>query len=354
MIKKIQNLIKYNYTSLQLVNRIKYDLNKRKRSRLNYRPLWILLYLTDLCNLHCAMCPHHTIADSSQFKQKKVLNNDYMSIEIVKKVLAMFPESYYVMLAGVGEPLMHPKFKQIVKTCAKAHKKIKIVTNGTLLNDEISEFIIKEKSIEEIQISLNAPNWKVYHSICGGSKDEYYSLLKKIKNLVALKRKYKSRVKISLSAVCSNEFKPYSKSFLMLCDSLNVDEIAIFRYIDFNIIGNHCSALSSDISFVNDLRSFAQKHIKSNYSLPHIANSTSFKNRCDWYWKNISIDSKGNIGSCGRVISPDVKYGSIFDSGDVWNNQYFCRTRKQILSGSKLPSECCKTCVENNYLGARL
>lgn len=351
MVDIIKNLIRYHFTLTQITNRIKYIIFNRKKEKLNYRPIWILLYLTDLCNLHCGMCPHHTTADASNFKQKKQLNNNYMPLHVVERVLYMFPESYYVMIAGVGEPFLHPEIKDIITLCAKSHKKIKIVTNGSLLNDQLISFILREKSIDELQISLNAPNWKIYNQICQGSQDEYETLIKNILVLVRQKKRFKSQVKITISAVCSNEFKPHAKEFLLLGDYLGVDRVDLFRYIDFQITGNQFSDIESDHDFITELSKFAKKNVRLEYSLPHIVSEASFSSKCDWFWKNISVDSVGNIGSCGRVIGPDKRFGSIFDSGDIWNNDYFCAVRRDFLEGKCFPSSCCKSCVENNIQG---
>lgn len=348
MIKKIVSVIQYGYTPQQLLNYCKYRLNGRKKSKLGYRPLWILVYVTDLCNLHCRMCPHHTTADSSQFSQAKKINNDFISLDTLEHAFKLFPESYFVMLAGVGEPLLHPQFKDIILMCEKYHKKTKLVTNGTKLTSEMSDFLVRNKCICEVQISLNAPDPEIYYDICQGNEDEFLLVVNNIRQLVFAKKKARSSMRITTSAVCGNEFKENAFSFLSFADSLGVDQIELFRYIDFGIKGNHISDIQSDWEYIPQLNNFAKNNICANYCLPHLVGAKTFVSRCDWFWKNISIDSHGNIGSCGRAISPDKSYGNIYDVADVWNNDYMQRMRMLFLEGEILPSDCCKVCVENN------
>lgn len=348
MINKFRSIIRYGYTPLQLMNYTKYILNNRKKARLNYRPLWMLIYVTDLCNLHCKMCPHHTTADSSMFYQAKKLNTDFISLETIEYSFNLFPESYYVMLAGVGEPLLHPEFKEIIRLCERYHKKVKLVTNGTRLTEEMSDFLASRKCISEIQISLNAPDYETYYDICQGSKDEFCEVVKNIRGLISAKNRHKSTMAIVTSAVCGNEFKEKAYSFLCFADSLGVNKIELYRYIDFGIIGNNITDIQSDKNFICELDKRAKNKIKTHYALPHIVDEKNFQIQCDWFWKNISIDSNGNIGSCGRVISPDSSYGNVFTNEDVWNNSYMIKMRELFIKGDELPSNCCKACVENN------
>lgn len=234
MLNKVRNIIHYRYTPAQLLNYLKYKTNRRKNTVLNYRPLWMLVYVTDLCNLHCKMCPHHTNADSSSFTQAKKLNADYISLETLEFSFKKFPECYFVMLAGVGEPLLHPQFKDIIRLCEKYKKKVKIVTNGIKLTTDMSDFLSLSKCIDEIQISLNAPDHITYFDICQGSEREYITVVNNIRGLVLAKAKNNSSVRISTSAVCGNEFKGKAYDFLCFADSLGVDRIELFRYIDCN------------------------------------------------------------------------------------------------------------------------
>lgn len=348
MFSKMLSVIRYGYTPIQLINYLKYKIYGRKETVLNYRPLWMLIYVTDLCNLHCKMCPHHTTADSSGFSQAKKLNTDFISLDTLEFAFKKYPESYFVMLAGVGEPLLHPHFQDIIQMCEKYKKKVKIVTNGTRLTAYMSEFLATRKCIDEIQISLNAPDSDTYYDICQGNKDEFYSVVNNIKGLVSAKKRNKSSMKIVTSAVCGDEFKDKAYAFLCFADDLGVDQIELFRYIDFGIVGNNITDIKSDSDYIRDLDKKAKDKIKARYYLPHMVGDNTFESKCDWFWKNISIDSRGNIGSCGRVISPDSSYGNIFSDEDVWNNEYMQNMRQLFLTGTVLPSGCCKACIENN------
>lgn len=337
--------LKYGFSLKQIYNYYLYKTSHKTNTILKYRPIWLLIYVSDLCNLRCEMCPHHS-GKTNNFEFQKKLDNKFISLEMLEKIYKKFPEAIFVMLGGVGEPLLHPQFKDIVKLTAKYKKKINIITNGTLLNDDLIEFLMKEKMLNQISISLNASTAKEYTSICKVDNKVFKKTVSHIKKLVDAKKKYKANVEIVVSGVCSHEFMKSSYDFLKFCDKLNVDRIDLHRYIDFNI-----KDALTDIDDFNDEIDKLYKYTKSNIStrtnLPHKINKENYCKKCDWYFKNLSFDSYGNMGSCGRVINPSNKYGNINDEEDIWNNQYMQSMRKKFLNET-IVTKYCEKCVENH------
>lgn len=335
--------IRYGFSMRQVYNYYLYK-TSNKSIILKYRPVWLLIYVSDLCNLKCEMCPHHS-GKINNFEYQKELHNKFINIEMVKKIYNRFPESIFVMLGGVGEPLLHPQFKEIVKLTAKNKKKINIITNGTLLNDDLIEFLMKEKMLNQISISLNASNGEEYTSICKVKSDVFNKTVLNIKKLVDAKKKYKSKAEIVVSGVCSHEFMSSSYKFLDFCDKLNVDRIDLHRYIDFDI-----KDALTDIDDFNDeidkLYKYSNYNILTKTNLPHKISKENYSKNCDWYFKNLSFDSYGNIGSCGRVINPSKAYGNINDKNDIWNNKYMQSMRKKFIE-DPIVTKYCQKCVEN-------
>ena len=183
--KKFKNL-RYGFSFKQYANYFKYKISK-KETNLKYKPIWLLLYLSDLCNLKCAMCPHHSDYDNS-FAFQKQLDNKFMDIELIKKIFKKNKEAIFVMLGGVGEPFMHPNFLDIVDLCSKEKKKINIITNGTLLNNENMKHLVKNKMVNQISISLNASNSTDYAAICNVNKNVFGKVVDNISKLIHLKK----------------------------------------------------------------------------------------------------------------------------------------------------------------------
>lgn len=343
--------IRYRFTIKQIYNYLKYKFTKNKKSFLKYRPLWLSIYVSDICNLKCKMCPHHSTDENEFIYQKQLIMDKMISCETLESIYKKFPEAYLVMFAGVGEPLTNVKFKELVELTSKYKKKFNIVTNGTLLNIELCKFLLSNKYLNQISISLNASNSNEYSKICNVSEDKFYDVVRNINTLVNLKKQLKSQAEIVVSGVCYNEFLDSSKQFLKFCDGLGVDRIDLHRYIDFDI-KNKLTDIDDFSGGLNELYLYKLKNIKTKVNLPHKISSNSYKKGCEWFFKNLSFDANGNIGSCGRVMSPSVEYGNIKDDNDIWNNKYMMEMRAKVLDSFDEVSKYCLKCVEN-HMGER-
>ena len=334
--------IKYHFKMKQLLNYFKYKTSK-KAAILSYRPIWLLIYVSDLCNLRCEMCPHHN-GKTNDFSFQKELTKEFMTPELLEKIYQKFPESIFVMLGGVGEPLMNPYFKDLVRITAKNKKKMNLITNGVLLNEEMADYLLSNKYVNQISVSLNASTPEEYISICKINK--FNEVCKNIRYLVKRKKELKSNAEIVVSGVCSHQFVDKSIDFLKFCDSFNVDRIDLHRYIDFDVIDGltDIDEMHDDMEKIVDCAN--KLHTKTN--LPHSIIKKTYKKACDWYFKNLSFDAKGNMGSCGRVINPDKKYGNIDDEGDIWNNEYMQMMRLRFLNSDDVVTKYCEKCVENH------
>lgn len=340
-------LVRFGFTKKQIFNRFLY-LVTPKKDFLKYRPIWILLYVSDLCNYRCKMCPHHTGSGKTEFKYLKN-NTGFMKPEMVEKILTRFPEATHITLAGVGEPLLNPYFDDIVDIVSREKRAINIVTNGSLLNKKMAEKILSSPYINQISISLNAPDPELFSKVCNVGPEKYDLVLSNIENLVKLKNDAKHQVTIIISAVFSEEYLPLADKFLSKAGSIGVDKIDLHNYIDFKIedkIDSWHKIQNSQRNkkIINKLKA-QTKNIKAEVSIPRIYTNSNFNNKCAWFFKNLSFDAQGNMGSCGRVINPNKSYGNINDKDDVWNNKYMRMMRTKFLN-NKIENYCIE-CTEN-------
>jgi len=352
-LNKIKTYFKFGFATRQVINRLHYSLSK-KSEVLKYRPVWLLIYVSDLCNLKCKMCPHHTSGDASNFEFLKK-EKDMMKPDVFKIIMDKFPEATLTMFAGVGEPLLNPYFFKLAEMAVENKKIINLVTNGTLLDKEKINKIIELKRFNQISISLNASNPQDYSNICNVSSEIFDRVVNNIKELVYFKKQYKKKAKfeIIVSAVCSQEFLPKIKDFLLFADNLSVDRIDVHNYIDFSITDKEhqwhpVETSDKNIEILKEMEKFSKEKIRAKVNLPLILKKENFCKKCEWFFKNLSFDAQGNIGGCGRVINPDSDYGNLFiNKDDVWNNEYMRKMRNKFLNKNEQLLTCCSHCVEN-------
>lgn len=114
----------------------------------------LYLELTTTCNLSCQNCYRHSWQQPGGM----------MSRATWKRVLASacrLPELQRVVLGGIGEPLLHPDLRDIVRECKQAGWSLAITSNGFLLTPELSRFLAEEK-VDEIIVSIDGVNPEVF------------------------------------------------------------------------------------------------------------------------------------------------------------------------------------------------
>lgn len=100
--------------------------------------------ITNNCNLNCSFCP------KTKREKKFMTENEFK--EVIEKIK---PYVNFLYLHLMGEPLMHPKLKELLDISYENKMKINITTNGTLLKNKID--ILKEsKALRKISISLHS------------------------------------------------------------------------------------------------------------------------------------------------------------------------------------------------------
>ncbi len=100
--------------------------------------------ITNSCNLACGFC-----AASSRPKA-------FMPPEFFEAAAAQAGElASVIFLHVLGEPLMHPRFPEILGASSRLGLKVNLVTNGVLL-DKFGPDIFYEKCLGQVSVSLHA------------------------------------------------------------------------------------------------------------------------------------------------------------------------------------------------------
>ena len=111
----------------------------------------IYIEITNQCNLKCSFCIQN------QRKAK------YLSIDEFSHILnEIRPFTDYIYLHVLGEPLLHPLFKDFLQIASEKGFKVNLTTNGTLLLKN-KEILLGNHSVRQINVSLhsfpNIPNY---------------------------------------------------------------------------------------------------------------------------------------------------------------------------------------------------
>lgn len=111
-----------------------------------------------LCNLDCKMCMRRTWQGEPM---------GHMDMDVYRKVIdeaAGMDSIHTVFFGGIGEPMFHPQFVEMVRLAKAAGKRVEAVSNGTLINQETAVEMI-EAGLDEVWISVDGFDEAMYNEI---------------------------------------------------------------------------------------------------------------------------------------------------------------------------------------------
>ena len=136
------------------------------------RPLEVILDTTERCNLKCKMC-YFSAVDRLQFLpfDRQLSRNGMMPLETFSRVAAdLFPRARRVALGCAAEPLVHPKFIDIVREAGSyAVPDLWFPTNLLPLTPAKAEAIC-EAGVKTVGVSMDGTSAETYEAIRVGGK----------------------------------------------------------------------------------------------------------------------------------------------------------------------------------------
>ena len=136
------------------------------------RPLEVILDTTERCNLKCKMC-YFSAVDRLQFLpfDRQLSRNGMMPVETFSRVAAdLFPRARRVALGCAAEPLVHPKFIDIVREAASyGVPDLWFPTNLLPLTPAKAEAIC-EAGVNTVGVSMDGTSAETYEAIRVGGK----------------------------------------------------------------------------------------------------------------------------------------------------------------------------------------
>lgn len=169
---------------------IKPRINLEDRTRLETviplsTPYLVFLDPSDICNFACSFCPTGDNALMSRTRQQQLLDWDLYK-RIIKSLCQMPEPIKTLRLYGFGEPLLNPKFADMVAYARKTQRFVQIdtTTNGSLLKPDLGQRII-EAGLDALIVSVPADysdkyreNIKRFYRYSGGRCRVYVKVIR--------------------------------------------------------------------------------------------------------------------------------------------------------------------------------
>ncbi len=316
------------------------EIDERKW-RLESAPRRLVLELTNACNLNCMMCGRNEAKFVSTFFDPKWLKKFTSILDMVEEV----------SLFGWGEPTVHPKFAEILKTLDHFPLRKYFCTNGMRLNT--IKDVIFDTHVDLIAISLDGAVSETNDRIRrGGSLDKIVQSLWAIvqeKKVRGVDRPYMNFV---FCAMASNVQE--LPDLVKLAAEIGLEEVKVVYFTAFSerlkeeSLWNCKEEVKRIFQKAEDIA--VKLHIR--LKLPHLQGEdpAGIKPHKDCFvgWRDLFLGSDGFIRPC---MSTSEKFFSIheyetFDS--IWNHLKFQNFRQNV-NDEKRMGEPCRSCYQSSH-----
>lgn len=258
---------------------------------------------TNACNSKCLICPHRTM------KRRVESMADDLYARIIDEAAAH--RCGNVHLHNFGEPLLDRKLAERIRYAkAKGLKRVKIFSNGSLLDGERAHELI-EAGLDEIKISFDGATREEFERIRQPLK--FDTVIDNIKELVRIRDQKKAGLKIMV-ACCST-----------------ADKTETIRTLESMV----------------DQFSFGRVH---NWASPEESHGRSgIRRPCSRVWRTFTVLANGDVSLCcldyeGEVILGNVREDSI---ARIWRNTVYRRIRSCHRLARQDLIKICRNCTKS-------
>ena len=99
----------------------------------------LYIELTNRCNFSCRMCFRNNFSADFGSMPDRVL-------DALLQQIGALPHLKAALIGGIGEPLLHPRFREVVTALKRRGTVVDVQTNGVLLDDELIDFLLQQQT----------------------------------------------------------------------------------------------------------------------------------------------------------------------------------------------------------------
>lgn len=323
-------------------------------------PAFVQIEPVGQCNLRCRMCSVRFRTDGPADGRPA-----FMKTGVFKKLVNQLTGAATELhLQGLGEPLMHPSFFQMVSYAAGRGFRVSTNSNMMMLNRKRAEECVRSR-LSWIRISIDGSTPGTYESIRTGSR--FSRVLRNIELLKAAKERLRSITpRLFLVMVVMHRNVHELKDIVRLAHRFSMEQVFVqhlchdFREEDLPLqYAPMCEFVESETllreepgrieNYFKEALSVARE-LNIELRLPGIKihehpDCASGRERCGWPWRSAYISYDGRAMPCCMIGTPDrMSFGNMARQGvaRVWNNEAYRQFRFQLDSAE--PPSICRSC----------
>jgi len=310
-----------------------------------------------------------------------------MDLAIFDKIIDNIPASVNrIFFGGVGEPLYHPDIIYMLRRAKETGCTVEAITNGTLLNREMSEKIVDVK-LDMMWLSLDSMEEASYENIRSGA--DFKSIMENISVFNGIRfhpylrnRTDRVKVKLGIAFVLMKNNLVQFKKLLMKAQQLGITEIKAMHLVPYD--KSHAESICYEHMFGSgmytapgsigtrvdmpfmDMRDVQEHDMLQLLSMPPLSlsimgNSFSLKeNYCRFIQEGIAyVRWDGEVCPCYPLLHENTvyqqkrirrarpcSYGNVDEKKllEIWKSETYTAFRRRVINFEFSPCKHCGTC----------
>jgi radical SAM protein with 4Fe4S-binding SPASM domain len=311
------------------------------------------------CNLRCEMCP-------IQFRRDGPPSGPlaFMAWETFVSLLEGFPELQRLHLQGLGEPMMHPRFFDMVRYASDRGVEVTTNSNLTLLNTGRTQRLI-ESGLRTLYFSIDGATPETYERI--RKRAHFDRVVGNVERMLEMRERAGSTTPgLRVVMVIMRQNLHELPDLVRMAGSWSADEMFVQHLShdfgeptlpdEYRPMRDYIAAQSlagEDPQrierYFREARNVAES-LGLKLRLPRTTpkrypEGTTGRDRCDWPWTGAYISYEGYMMPCCMVATPDrINFGKVTEHSlqSVWNGPEYNAFREQLDSTS--PPDICRSC----------
>ncbi|MDQ6662520.1 MAG: radical SAM protein [Chloroflexota bacterium] len=322
-------------------------------------PTYIQIEPVGQCNLRCQMCSIQFRADGPPYGPPA-----FMEFETFTRIIDQFVGLQELHLQGLGEPMMHPRFFDMVEYAVARGIRVTTNSNLTLLNDRRAERCVTS-GLDCLHISLDGATAETYERI--RVRAHYERVIANLERIVSVRQRLGSiSPHLHIVMVIMRQNLHELPDLVRFAHRWSIEQIFVqhlchdfgesslpAQYLPMREFVQEETLLEEDSHrveyYFREARNVA-KVLGIDLRLPSTQlrlhpPGTPGPTRCSWPWKGAYISYQGYSMPCCMVSTPDrINFGKVIEQGadGLWNGPTYQAFREQLSSDD--PPEICRTC----------
>ena len=326
-------------------------------------PTYVQIEPVGQCNLRCQMCPILYRQDGPPYGPPA-----FMKLETYTSIIDQFTGLRDLHLQGLGEPMMHPKFFEMVAYAVAKGIRVTTNSNATFLNYSRAERCVTS-GLDTIHVSIDGATPEMYERIRVRSKLD--RVLRNVQFVADARQRLDSATPhLKMVTVIMRQNLHELPALVRLAHQLSMESLFV-QHLAHDFKESSLPALYKPMrDFVDEQTLVGEDQNRVHYwfeeaktvadelgfdlRLPNTVprahpSGTPGPERCNWPWTGAYISYQGYAMPCCMIATPDrMMLGDMGKEGvqNIWNGDAYRHFRGQLASDT--PPSICQSCAIYN------